>query len=73
MRWRVACRRTENSASWQAARGVSHEHATLREVLAELDSPGDEVRRLEYDSEGRPIEAPPLAAAGGDGARAALR
>ncbi len=32
--------------AWQAARGVSHEHATLREVLAELDSPGDEVRRL---------------------------
>ncbi len=32
--------------AWQAARDVSHEHATLREVLAELDSPGDEVRRL---------------------------
>ena len=32
--------------SWQTARGVSHEHATLREVLAELEDPGDEVRRL---------------------------
>jgi len=58
MRWRVACRRTENSASWQAARGVSHEHATLREVLAELDSPGDEVRRL--------LAAPNASALAGD-------
>lgn len=41
---------------WQVARGVSHEHATLREVLAELDSPGDEVRRL--------LEAPAAALAG---------
>ena len=32
--------------AWQAGRGVSHEHATLREVLAELEGPGDEVRRL---------------------------
>ena len=32
--------------AWQAAHGVSHEHATLREVLAELPCPGEEVRRL---------------------------
>lgn len=32
--------------AWQAARGVSHEHATLHEVLAELPFPGAEVRRL---------------------------
>ncbi len=44
--------------AWQAARGVSHEHATLREVLAELDSPGDEVRRL--------LAAPSAAARAGD-------
>jgi 3-hydroxymyristoyl/3-hydroxydecanoyl-(acyl carrier protein) dehydratase/1-acyl-sn-glycerol-3-phosphate acyltransferase len=45
-------------SAWQAARGVSHEHATLREVLAELDSPGDEVRRL--------LAAPDAAALAGD-------
>ncbi|HQN09246.1 MAG TPA: hypothetical protein PK569_16915, partial [Thermoanaerobaculia bacterium] len=45
-------------SAWQAARGVSHEHATLREVLAELDSPGDEVRRL--------LAAPNAAALAGD-------
>ncbi len=44
--------------AWQAERGVSHEHATLREVLAELDSPGDEVRRL--------LTAPNAAALAGD-------
>ena len=32
--------------AWQAGHGVSHEHATLREVLAELMDPGEEVRRL---------------------------
>lgn len=45
-------------SAWQGARGVSHEHATLREVLAELDSPGDEVRRL--------LAAPSAAAHAGD-------
>ncbi|MHB1045578.1 MAG: beta-ketoacyl synthase N-terminal-like domain-containing protein [Thermoanaerobaculia bacterium] len=45
-------------SAWQAARGVSHEHATLREVLAELDSRGDEVRRL--------LAAPNAAALAGD-------
>ncbi len=44
--------------AWQAARGVSHEHATLREVLAELDSPGEEVRQL--------LAAPDAAAHAGD-------
>lgn len=32
--------------AWQAGHGVSHEHATLREVLAGLEDPGEEVRRL---------------------------
>ena len=36
----------ERVVAWQAGRGVSHEHATLHEVLAELKDPGDEVRRL---------------------------
>ena len=31
---------------WQQAQGVSHEHAVLREVLAELTNPGEEVSRL---------------------------
>ncbi len=44
--------------AWQAARGVSHEHATLREVLAELASPGEAVRRL--------LAAPDAAALAGD-------
>jgi hypothetical protein len=44
--------------AWQAARGVSHEHATLHEVLAELEDPGDEVRRL--------LAAPSAAALAGD-------
>jgi acyl transferase domain-containing protein/3-hydroxymyristoyl/3-hydroxydecanoyl-(acyl carrier protein) dehydratase/1-acyl-sn-glycerol-3-phosphate acyltransferase len=33
-------------SAWREARGVSHEHATLREVLAGLASPGREVARL---------------------------
>lgn len=45
--------------AWHAARGVSHEHARLREVLAELLSPGDEVRRL--------LASPDAAALAGDG------
>ena len=32
--------------AWQEARGVSHEHATLHEVLAELPEPGEAVGRL---------------------------
>jgi acyl transferase domain-containing protein/3-hydroxymyristoyl/3-hydroxydecanoyl-(acyl carrier protein) dehydratase/1-acyl-sn-glycerol-3-phosphate acyltransferase len=32
--------------AWQVARGVSHEHAALHEVLAELKDPGNEIRRL---------------------------
>jgi hypothetical protein len=32
--------------AWQEVRGVSREHATLREVLAGLASPGREVARL---------------------------
>jgi hypothetical protein len=32
--------------SWQQSHGVSHEHAVLREVLAEIENPGDEVARL---------------------------
>ncbi len=36
----------ERVRAWQFARGVSHEHATLREILAERTSPGDEVCRL---------------------------
>jgi 3-hydroxymyristoyl/3-hydroxydecanoyl-(acyl carrier protein) dehydratase/1-acyl-sn-glycerol-3-phosphate acyltransferase len=31
---------------WQQSHGVSHEHAVLREVLAEIESPGEEVARL---------------------------
>lgn len=46
--------------AWQAARGVAHEHATLHEVLAELENPGDgdEIRRL--------LAAPSAAALAGD-------
>lgn len=33
-------------SAWQEARAVSHEHATLREVLAGLPAPGREVARL---------------------------
>ncbi|MFO7562215.1 MAG: beta-ketoacyl synthase N-terminal-like domain-containing protein [Enhygromyxa sp.] len=33
-------------AAWQAARGVSHEHATLRQMLAERAALGDAARRL---------------------------
>ena len=32
--------------AWQQARGVSHEHAVLREVLAEIPEPTEEVARL---------------------------
>ncbi len=32
--------------AWQVTHGVSPEHATLHEVLAQLASPGEEVRRL---------------------------
>ncbi len=32
--------------AWQQARGVSHEHAVLREVLADVSEPTEEVRRL---------------------------
>ena len=39
-------------------RGVSHEHATLHAILAELASPGDEVRRL--------LAAPSATALAGD-------
>lgn len=45
-------------AGWQAERGVSHEHATVREVPAELENPGAEVRRL--------LAAPSAAALAGD-------
>ncbi len=31
---------------WERTHGVSHEHAVLREVLAEAPSPGEEVLRL---------------------------
>jgi 3-hydroxymyristoyl/3-hydroxydecanoyl-(acyl carrier protein) dehydratase/1-acyl-sn-glycerol-3-phosphate acyltransferase len=44
--------------AWQAARGVSDEHATLHAILAELASPGDEVRRL--------LAAPDASALAGD-------
>ncbi len=44
--------------AWQSARGVSHEHATLREVLAELEDPGEEIRRL--------LAAPDATALAGD-------
>ena len=32
--------------AWQRKTGVSHEHATLHQVLAELPEPGDPIRRL---------------------------
>jgi 3-hydroxymyristoyl/3-hydroxydecanoyl-(acyl carrier protein) dehydratase/1-acyl-sn-glycerol-3-phosphate acyltransferase len=32
--------------AWQRRTGVSHEHATLREVLAGLPAPGEPIRRL---------------------------
>jgi acyl transferase domain-containing protein/3-hydroxymyristoyl/3-hydroxydecanoyl-(acyl carrier protein) dehydratase/1-acyl-sn-glycerol-3-phosphate acyltransferase len=44
--------------AWQAAHDVSHEHATLHEVLVELEDPGEEVRRL--------LAAPDAAALAGD-------
>ena len=32
--------------AWQQSRGVSHEHAVLREVFAEVAEPTEEVRQL---------------------------
>jgi hypothetical protein len=45
--------------SRQEARGVSHEHATLHEVLADLPAPGAQIRRL--------LAAPDAAALDDDG------
>lgn len=36
----------ERVLAWQRRSGVSHEHAALRQVLAELPAPGEPVRRL---------------------------
>ncbi len=43
--------------AWQGARGVSREHATLREVLAELPVPGPEVARLLAATSAAELEA----------------
>ncbi len=43
--------------AWQEARGVSHEHATLREVLAGLGSPGPDVARLLAATSAAELEA----------------
>ncbi len=33
-------------AAWQQRTGVSHEHATLRTILADLAAPGEPIKRL---------------------------
>lgn len=43
--------------AWQEARGVSHEHATLHEVLGGLPAPGREVARLLAAKDAAELEA----------------